>query len=597
MKKFYTTLLALLAVVTMSAESNETAKLDIKEHINAMHAPNANTDIICTSKVAQHIMSQIAESDSNVDNLSSATNITPTKTENINVSVQTAEWPSASVTNGCYFTLSERMKPNITWTIGINGLIGEFNEDNIDKSCTCRNNSRSGETLNFDNGTVVITANGSKKTVHVKAELVMEDAVKYKFEFDAPMSSVPEENYTYSNLEIDESYKEYGITWMRASDDVTQVVLTVNGDLSVPGTYTDDNATATFFRSLPGGETETIKAATILKAATTVNDFDEPSLSLSFIGEDAKQYNFNAVYTHPEPTEVLNLNLEGIQLKDIIEKSGIFQIYGFNEDETINISIVPTAKQIAGHYTIDDLKAYSSYNIITFIRPDGTLVEKKYYDADFDVTVDGDKATLVGTFLAGEYKINMNLKCNIVIAGLTYDTDEDVDVVFTKEHLAKIENYDATKAVYVILEDKDSKTDFYLYVYVDDFDATTSIPVGTYPVDKSYKAPSVQAGMFYGNNVYPTFLAKTDGQGNLTDNLWYAVNGTLTVTENNGELAFELNAKNSYKRNMRVRYNMPATAIRNVSAAKPAVKTLEGNKIIIRKNGKRYNAVGQQQGR
>lgn len=524
-----------------------------------------------------------------------AGSITPTKTEKVNVNVQTAEWPSDNIANGCYFKLAERMKNNITWELAVSGLTGEFTDENILSPQTCRTNSRTGEVINYDNGSVTITANGNKHTVHVKAALVMDDAVEYTFEFDAPMASMPEVSYSYTNLEIDESYKEYGITWMRASNDETQVVLTLNDEITIPGTYTDANATATFFRSLPGGETETVRAATIVKAETTVNTFDEPTLNLSFIGEDAKQYNFNAVYTHPEPTEVINLNLEGIQLKDIIEKSGIFQVYGFNEDETINISIVPTATQIAGHYTIDDLKAYSSYNIITFIKPDGTLIEKKYYDADFDVTVDGDKATLVGTFLAGEYKINMNLKCNIVIAGLTYDTDEDVDVVFTKEHLAKIENYDATKAVYVILEDKDSKTDFYLYVYVDDFDATTSIPVGTYPVDKSYKAPSVQAGMFYGNNVYPTFLAKTDGQGNLTDNLWYAVNGTLTVTENNGELAFELNAQNSYKRNLRVRYNLPATGISNVTVSAPTVKTLEGNKIVISKNGKRYNVVGQQQ--
>lgn len=518
----------------------------------------------------------------------------PTKTEKVNVNVETAEWPSNTIQDGCYFKLTEKLKSYMTWELGIKGLIGEFNETDMLKLYTCRKNSRKGEILDLDNGKVTITSNGAKKTVHVAASLVMKDAVCYEFEFDAPISSLPEVNYSYSNLEIDESYKDWGITWMRASDDNTQVVLTLNDEVTVPGSYSSDIASVSFFRMLPGGDMETIKSVSVLNAATTLNAAGDPELALSFIGEDAQQYNISAVYTQPEITDVINLELENVPLKDIIEKGGIFQVCGYNADKSIYFSVVPTASQLSGHYTLDDLKAYSTYNTITFFKSDGSYVEKKYYAADFDVVAEGNKATLKGTFLAGNYQINMNLSCDITIAGIVYDTNADADVTFTKDHLVTLQKYDDRNTVYVILEDKVSHDNFSLYVYVDHFDDSTTIPVGTYNIDKTYKAPSVQAGMYYDNNVYPTFYAKLYDDGSLSETFWYALHGSLVVSENNGSLAFELNAQNSYKRNLHVSYNLPQSGIKEMLTPTPSRKYLDGRNIIIRHNNRLYNSIGQE---
>lgn len=411
----------------------------------------------------------------------------------------------------------------------------------------------------------------------------------------ALLPSKPEE-HNYSNLEVEDSYASDGIIWLTASDDDTQFVMTLINGSRIPGSYGMRDCTITFYRNKAGGEQEMIKATAIQKAETTLNPADNtPVVVADFTGDDKKRYSITAHFTAPEVKEIIDLNLEGVKLKDIIDKSSMFQIIGETPDGSMGISIVPIAKQVAGHYTLQDLKAYSNYNYIIFNKEDGKQVSHSFYDADFDVAVDesGKTATVTGTFYAGKYQVNANLQCNIEIAGLTWDTDEDIEASFSTDDVKEITHYDDYTAVYVVLENKDRKENFSLYVYVPEYDSTIDIPVGSYPIDKTYKAPSVQAGMVYQNSVYPTFYAKLDDDYNLSQTMWYAMNGTLTVANNNGELSFEVNAKNSYKRNMHITYNMTSSAIAPVrSDSSRTTKRIEDKQIVICKNGRKYSTMG-----
>lgn len=116
----------------------------------------------------------------------------PTSTENITVTVETAEYPSTStVPGGCYFLLKEKkLLQNIEWELAIKGLEGTFTQEDMVRFYTCRKNNSKSEIINLDHGTATLTPNTSAQTVHVKADLIMKNAVEYIFEFDAPISIV-----------------------------------------------------------------------------------------------------------------------------------------------------------------------------------------------------------------------------------------------------------------------------------------------------------------------------------------------------------------------------------------------------------------------
>jgi hypothetical protein len=169
--------------------------------------------------------------------------------------------------------------------------------------------------------------------------------------------------------------------------------------------------------------------------------------------------------------------------------------------------------------------------------------------------------------------------------GIEYDEDADLAHIFNSytiddEYLA--EDGD----VYVEASDEDGYQ-VVLDIYLPE-GATTLTP-GTYPINDSYEASSVAAGMF-SEGVYPSYAAILDAEGYIT-NVWYLVSGTVTVSE---ELNIGVVAKNSLGHDITIAIENggEGTGVKNVAAEIKAIKSLKAGQLVIIKNGVKYNAVG-----
>lgn len=162
---------------------------------------------------------------------------------------------------------------------------------------------------------------------------------------------------------------------------------------------------------------------------------------------------------------------------------------------------------------------------------------------------------------------------------LTFDTLEVSDMT----------EYLGYKAVYLSLLSEDAELDMVAFA---DYDERTGIAVGTYPLNFSYEEGTVEASVggddYYD---YESYLITNfqEIEGKWYYDPYYIVSGTLTVTST----GMTLNATSYFGSTITATYTFPApTAIEQVSENDKAVKTVENSRLVIRRDGKRYNVLG-----
>lgn len=514
----------------------------------------------------------------------------PTEVKEIEVEVVDAQWPTEE--SGSYFKLVQKDDATQEWVLDLNNLTGDITEKKINLETSGLTNTATGETVAIDHGTISETFDSEAMKVSVEADLVLANAVEYKYSFDYAVEVAGEVSYEFDNLEVDESLASWGILFLAASNDEATLDVGLYAD-AFPGEMTEDDG----YIALVIGEKE-VSNLSIFEANST-NEDNCPTFTAKFLGDDLVVYTVNAVYTKPEVEEEIDVNIEGMEVTDLINDLGAWKISGYNEDESIYVSVVPSATQIPGHYTLSDLSDWSSYNYIAFIHEDGSYDLLKYVEADFDVTQEGDEVVLDGVFQAGTYKINMTLKGTVAPEeeeGLEYDAeDEGVDVAFTTADIVALEGSADDGYGFVRLVNAERNDMFSMLIYTTEFDDDVVFPAGEWEVNTSYEAPSVQPGEVSGSSVYPTFYGTMTDDGYINTPLWFLRSGTVTTSKSNaGELVFEVNGENSYHQPIHVTLNMDPTAIKNVNTDNTSVKKMIENKqVVIKKGDMKYTVVGQ----
>ena len=126
-------------------------------------------------------------------------------------------------------------------------------------------------------------------------------------------------------------------------------------------------------------------------------------------------------------------------------------------------------------------------------------------------------------------------------------------------------------------------------------DATTTIPVGTYTISDSQEPGTVLAssGVSSTGGLSYSFYGTVDAEGYIEVPIYFLVDGTVTVSEVNGELAVEVNGLNSNGVAVHVVYGAVDTAVEDVTTVGGDIKkSLENGQLVIIKNGVKYNATG-----
>ena len=134
-----------------------------------------------------------------------------------------------------------------------------------------------------------------------------------------------------------------------------------------------------------------------------------------------------------------------------------------------------------------------------------------------------------------------------------------------------------------------------LYIFADEIDSDITIPAGVYPINHSLLPGTVLAstGANEDNTVSPSLYSTlTDGY---LDQLYFLVDGTMTVKKVDGQLKLELNAVNSYDVPVHVVYDasLVGSNLENTKVVDSNLsKVLKDDQLIIIKSGVKYNILG-----
>lgn len=423
----------------------------------------------------------------------------------------------------------------------------------------------------------------------IGATIIGEDGVVYIISatFTAPHKEA-EAIVQANNLKVTDTYFSlFGIVLATASNEnFSDISFSLTADdeaESYFGTYTVGANASGSLTTIDSLEIE-LYSGTVTLAQTE----DGIALTGTALGYDNVEYTFQLTYTKPEQTREETITIDGLTLNIL---TGAWQIAGFNADSTKYVSIAAYADAVAGTYTEADLAAnYCSivtdingmaYNQFSLVSANLTVA---YNEADGIATVTG---TFLGQNGADVPLFTLNLSAVVPEPSpyLDCDTpDKAYKEVF--EEYTVSDQYLAEYGDLIIKATNENNAYVGLDIYV--AEGASTLTPGTYSFANTEEPMTVYIGGCDGESVYYSFFSYKDAEGYIKD-LWFAVDGTLTVLENG---VIEVNAVNSYGAHIQCRIGAWPEAIDNTEAKAAATKTVRNGQLIILKNGNEYNAQG-----
>lgn len=426
---------------------------------------------------------------------------------------------------------------------------------------------------------VVAENNG---TISLEGWILAKDGNVYHvtFSFTAPTAETFE-TITATNLVLDDTYASlFGILIAEASNEDYTVSMYLPSD-DYLGTFDAEEVSL----SIKGadGKIEIYEGTiTVANTATGV------AITGTVLSMDGVQYTLDLQYVIPDATSQETITMSGT----ITNYEGkAWQFIGSTASQMVTIAAYATS--IPGTYGRSDLMA--DYTYVVKVVGSDTL----YYDmvdANINVAVSGTNATITGTLRGQNYddssdviEFTLNLTATIedyVPGGDEYDAqDEDFNHNFP---VYTIDDQYLSQYSVLIAQATDAENNMIsLQFYVEA--GSTSLPAGTYTVDKTGTANTVYAGYINSGSIYGSVAGIFDESGEALTSLWLLNEGTVTVLENG---VIEVAATNTWGRAINCRLGEYPESIENTDAKAAAVKVVRDGKLIIIKNGVEFNAQG-----
>jgi hypothetical protein len=248
---------------------------------------------------------------------------------------------------------------------------------------------------------------------------------------------------------------------------------------------------------------------------------------------------------------------------------------------------------VAGTYTVNDLEFDNTYVGYDWNEMGHVSELYRIIDADLTVTFDAENnvAHLTGkvlgksSYVVGDYpEFTLDITAKLTHGHLDFDTeDADFEEVYEEYEL---NTASASEGVIYVQAENESSMSVIVFL-IPQGDST--LVAGTYTPSLNGRPMTVYIGSCDGYSVYPSFFAKENEQGYLT-NLWFPYQGTITVDE---EGVIIVDVLNTYDRTIKVTLNPKAQGIEETEETVSGTsKRLENNMIIIEKNNVQYNILG-----
>lgn len=335
---------------------------------------------------------------------------------------------------------------------------------------------------------------------------------------------------------------------------------------------------------------------------------DTTWVQAQMVGFDAKLYDVQLWYAVPTPTDTIELTFNDVPFANHLEE-GYYQLIAYTDDQTRMVSFTPASHEVEGVFINDGMFGrfgegrYDFFNDYTYVQEwnpktreyDTYTIEK----GELVVTLSPDGVIIACAEVIGEdaklYRITMYSKYER--PHLDFDSEDGaVERLYGAEDDIVIEDHTQDKGYIIFQATAQDQSDMMvLYFFADKVDSEVTIPQGVYPINHSLMLGTVlsSTGANEDNTVSPS-LYSTLKDGYL-DQLYFLVDGTVTVEKVDGQLRLEVKAVNSYDVPVHVVYDASATAVENTMVENNNVrKVIKDNQLLIIKESVKYNVLGSE---
>lgn len=333
---------------------------------------------------------------------------------------------------------------------------------------------------------------------------------------------------------------------------------------------------------------------------------DTTWVQAQMVGFDAKLYDVQLWYAVPTPTDTIELTFNDVPFANHLEE-GYYQLIAYTDDQTRMVSFTPASYEVEGTFVNDGMFGrfgegrYDFFNDYTYVQEwnpktreyDTYTIEK----GELVVTLSPDGVITACAEVIGEdaklYRITMYSKYER--PHLDFDSEDGaVECLYGAEDDIVIEDHTQDKGYIIFQATAQDQSDMMvLYFFADKVDSEVTIPQGVYPINHSLMLGTVlsSTGANEDNTVSPS-LYSTLKDGYL-DQLYFLVDGIVTVEKVDGQLRLEVKAVNSYDVPVHVVYDASATAVENTVVENNNVrKVIKDNQLLIIKESVQYNVLG-----
>lgn len=395
----------------------------------------------------------------------------------------------------------------------------------------------------------------------ISAYVLGEDAHCYQVSLSYELPEAKDTTVLNStNMLIDESHiNQLGEIVFSASDKTLNKAVELwiyTGE--VPGSYHGEDFDYAY-SAIVDLQTEASKRIIYGSVVVTTKN-NVTSVIGGVLTEDAHYYKLNLTYTRPEkPTREITLVMEDAVV-DItrLSEEGVLYLSGSDDDLTYQMEVMAYTAELNGEISSEQFDPY-----YTFLKSlDSNHQQKDIFDfleGTATVTLADDVLTLkADIFVQSEENpadapmvhLTMVAYCE---TGRALDNSEEDFYALLDQYVVNTDYFEESGVVLLDAANSDTTQMLALTFYTTGVNKRFGVPLGTYEISSTTMpgtvaiAPESQDG-----KLYPSFAAYTYENGEPKVPLWYLMEGTVTVSEVDGELAIVVDALNSFHREIHV---------------------------------------------
>ena len=240
-----------------------------------------------------------------------------------------------------------------------------------------------GEEYNYTDASFTYTLTNGVETVVAMATLENGDIYNLTYSRTLPVAT-DTLDVVIPNAELNDLTASNGVFQMVGFNaDQSRYAAVAIYSTSVAGSYTDDDFYANY-----------TYVAHLTAADTTFADFYSGNATVSatatgyaleayLLCDDDVCYHITMTYTAPVATDTVDIVIPNAELNDLTASNGVFQMVGFNADQSRFASVAIYSSSVAGTYTNDNF--YANYTYVAYLTAADTTISE-FYSGNATVT-------------------------------------------------------------------------------------------------------------------------------------------------------------------------------------------------------------------